>query len=463
MKPIHSKRALFNTGAALGELLLTPFNRFASMEVAGGVLLVLLTIIALIWSNSDFAGSYEWLKHLSLEIRIGAYSLDKPLHFWINDGLMTFFFFMVGLEIKREVLVGELASLKRASLPLLGALGGMIAPAVIYYMLNAQTPSEQGWAIPMATDIAFTLAALTLLGSKAPHSLRIFVTALAIVDDIGAVIVIATYYSSELAISYLFLASFFIVMLISFNILGFRRPLPYIIVGSLVWWAVYMSGVHSTIAGILVAFTVPARSRRDMPQFRDQLIRLVDRLRRTDQSSAGPNSEENSQTIIRKIEDLCEDAQTPLQRMEQSLHPWVVYWIVPLFALANAGVFIQWGRMLDILTTPVSLGVTLGLLVGKQLGIFVVCWVAIRMRFAMMPSGVTFSQIYGASILCGIGFTMSIFVANLAFGESTNLDYAKISILVGSLLSFFIGLLVLSIASPTITGVDEDEADSIRT
>ncbi|MGO8880091.1 MAG: Na+/H+ antiporter NhaA [Desulfomonilaceae bacterium] len=463
MKPIHSKRALFNTGAALGELLLTPFNRFASMEVAGGVLLVLLTIIALIWSNSDFAGSYEWLKHLSLEIRIGAYSLDKPLHFWINDGLMTFFFFMVGLEIKREVLVGELASLKRASLPLLGALGGMIAPAVIYYMLNAQTPSEQGWAIPMATDIAFTLAALTLLGSKAPHSLRIFVTALAIVDDIGAVTVIATYYSSELAISYLFLASFFIVMLISFNILGFRRPLPYIIVGSLVWWAVYMSGVHSTIAGILVAFTVPARSRRDMPQFKDHLIRLVDRLRRTDQSSAGPNSEENSQTIIRKIEDLCEDAQTPLQRMEQSLHPWVVYWIVPLFALANAGVFIQWGRMLDILTTPVSLGVTLGLLVGKQLGIFVVCWVAIRMRFAMMPSGVTFSQIYGASILCGIGFTMSIFVANLAFGESTNLDYAKISILVGSLLSFFIGLLVLSIASPTITGVDEDEADSIRT
>lgn len=462
MKPIHSKRALFNKGAALGELLLTPFNRFASMEAAGGVLLVLLTAIALFWSNSDFAGSYEWLQHLRFEVRIGAYSLDKPLHFWINDGLMTFFFFMVGLEIKREVLVGELTSLRRASLPLFGALGGMIAPAVIYYMLNAQTPSEQGWAIPMATDIAFTLAALTLLGSKAPHSLRIFVTALAIVDDIGAVVVIATYYSSDLAINYLFFASFFIVVLIFFNILGFRRPLPYIVVGSLVWWSVYMSGVHSTIAGILVAFTIPARSRRDMPQFRDHLIRMVDRLGRLDQSRDEPNTEENSQTVIRKIEDLCEDAQTPLQRMEQYLHPWVVYWIVPLFALANAGVSVQWGRMIDILTTPVSLGVTLGLLVGKQLGIFVACWVAIRMRFAMMPSDVTFSQIYGASILCGIGFTMSIFVADLAFGASTNLDYAKISILVGSLLSFFTGLLVLSIASPTKTGLDEDEPDSIR-
>jgi NhaA family Na+:H+ antiporter len=462
MKPIHSKRALFNKGAALGELLLTPFNRFASMEAAGGVLLVLLTAIALFWSNSDFAGSYEWLQHLRFEVRIGAYSLDKPLHFWINDGLMTFFFFMVGLEIKREVLVGELASLRRASLPLLGALGGMIAPAVIYYMLNAQTPSEQGWAIPMATDIAFTLAALTLLGSKAPHSLRIFVTALAIIDDIGAVVVIATYYSSDLAINYLFFASFFIVLLISFNILGFRRPLPYIVVGSLVWWSVYMSGVHSTIAGILVAFTMPARSRRDMPQFSDHLIMMVDRLGRLDQSSDEPNTEENSQTVIRKIEDLCEDAQTPLQRMEQYLHPWVVYWIVPLFALANAGVSVQWGRMIDILTTPVSLGVTLGLLVGKQLGIFVACWVAIKMRFAMMPPDVTFLQIYGASILCGIGFTMSIFVADLAFGASTNLDYAKISILVGSLLSFFTGLLVLSIASRTTTGLHEDEADSIR-
>ncbi|MGC8604306.1 MAG: Na+/H+ antiporter NhaA, partial [Desulfomonilaceae bacterium] len=196
MKSIYSKRAIFSRGAAIGELLLTPFNRFSSVEAGGGVLLVFLTAIALIWSNSDLASSYEWFKHLSFEVRIGVYSLNKPLHFWINDGLMTFFFFVVGLEIKREILIGELASLKRASLPLFGALGGMIAPAVIYYLLNWKSPTKTGWAIPMATDIAFTMAAFTLLGSKAPRSLRVFLAALAIIDDIGAVAVIAIYYSS---------------------------------------------------------------------------------------------------------------------------------------------------------------------------------------------------------------------------------------------------------------------------
>ncbi|MGC8604852.1 MAG: Na+/H+ antiporter NhaA, partial [Desulfomonilaceae bacterium] len=255
------------------------------------------------------------------------------------------------------------------------------------------------------------------------------------------------YYSSDLAIGYLFIALFLTALLICFNILGFRRPLPYILVGFLVWWTVYMSGIHSTIAGILVAFTIPARSKHDMPQFKEKLIGMLYRLKHMNRIPGAINTEDVSQAIIKKIEDLCEDAQTPLQRMEQYLHPWVTYCIVPLFALANAGVSIQWARMTDILTSRVSLGITLGLLLGKQLGIFFSSWIAVKMKFAMMPSGVTVLQIYGASILCGIGFTMSIFVANLAFGESDNLDFAKVSILLGSMMSFVTGLMIMNIGS----------------
>lgn len=459
MKPSKPKRPLFDTGEALGELLLKPFQRFSSMQAAGGALLFFLTIVALIWSNSDFADSYDWLKHFNLDLRIGSFSLGHSLHFWINDGLMTFFFFMVGLEIKREFLIGELSSLRQASLPLFGAVGGMVFPASIYYMLNAQTPSANGWAIPMATDIAFTMAALTLLGSKVPHPLKVFVTALAIVDDIGAVTVIAIFYSSDLSTNYLLLASFLVIVLICFNLLGYRKPLPYVVVGLFVWLAIYMSGIHSTIAGILVAFTIPARTRRDMAHFLDRLTGIVNRLKPLETSDTRNNGEENRQAIVNKIEDLCKDVQTPLQRMEESLNPWVVFVIVPLFALVNAGVSVNSSDILKILSAPVGLGVVMGLLIGKQFGISVACWIAIRMRFAELPSGVKFSQIYGASIICGIGFTMSIFVADLAFGQSINLDYAKISILVGSVLSFLLGLLIIAFVSPQKTDLDVEQPE----
>ena len=241
-------------------MILMPFNRFASMQAASGAVLLAVTAAALFWSNSDLAGSYNWLKHMHLQIRVGDYSLDKSLHFWVNEGLMTFFFFVVGLEIKREILVGELSSLRQALLPVAAALGGMVAPALLYYLFNAQTSWEKGWAIPMATDIAFTMAAFTLLGSKVPRTLKVFFAALAIVDDLGAVAVIAMFYTSELATNYLFQAFMWFLLLVSFNLLGYRRPLPYLIVGSIVWWSFYMSGIHSTVAGILVAFAIPARS-----------------------------------------------------------------------------------------------------------------------------------------------------------------------------------------------------------
>jgi NhaA family Na+:H+ antiporter len=462
-KPNLSVHPLFETGEVIGELFLKPFNRFASMQAASSVLLFLLTTIALIWSNSGLAGSYEWLKHLHLELRIGDCSLDKSLHFWINDGLMTIFFFLVGLEIKNEMLVGELASLRQASLPLAGALGGMIVPAGIYYMFNAQTPTANGWAIPMATDIAFIMAAFTILGSRVPHSLKVSFAALAIVDDIGAVAVIATFYTSALALYYLFVALLCLLALILFNVLGYRRPLPYVIVGVFVWWAFYMSGVHSTIAGILVAFTIPARSRRNMLQFRDRLIGITDRLKRMNEQEVGNKADEDSQAMIRKIENLCQDAQTPLQRIEHCLQPWVVFMIVPLFALANAGVSVNLDRIFDLLGNPLSLGITMGLVIGKQLGIATASWAAIKTGFAVMPSGVSFGQIYGASILCGIGFTMSIFLADLAFGESPSLDCAKISILLASSLCFVIGLIALYIASYRKTEEGNKEIVMIQT
>lgn len=447
MKQTSFPHSLFSTSEALGELILMPFNRFASMQAASGALLLAVTAAALFWSNSDLAGSYNWLKHMHLQIKVGDYSLDKSAHFWVNEGLMTFFFFVVGLEIKREILVGELSSLRQASLPVAAALGGMVAPALLYYLFNAQTSWEKGWAIPMATDIAFTMAAFTLLGSRVPHTLKVFFAALAIVDDLGAVAVIAMFYTSQLATNYLFQAFIWFLLLVSFNLLGYRRPLPYLIVGGIVWWSFYMSGIHSTVAGILVAFAIPARSRRDMTAFRDRLKKMSDRLRNIDKSATSDHMNENGQMIVRKIENLCRDAQNPLQRIEYSLHPWVVFLIVPLFALTNAGVILDWGSIYETFTTSLSLGITVGLVIGKQLGIALAVWLTVKSGLAVMPSGASFGQVYGAAVLCGVGFTMSIFVADLAFGESPDLESAKISILVGSLISFLVGFLILHLTS----------------
>lgn len=462
MKQKLSRNSLFQTGEALGELLLEPFNRFASMQAASGILLLAVTVVALVWVNSNLAASYEWLRHSHLEIRIGDYSLDQSVHFWINEGLMTIFFFVVGLEIKREMLVGELASFRQAALPFAAALGGMVAPAAIYYLLNCQTPWVKGWGIPMATDIAFTMAAFTLLGSRAPHTLKVFFVALAIVDDLGAVAVIAIFYTSQLAVGYLILAGIWLIILVSFNILGYRRPLPYVLVGLMVWWSLYMSGVHSTVAGILVAFTIPARSRRDLGTFTNRATKIVDFLKGRHVSQHDNSLDEDEENMVRRLENLCRDVQTPLQRIEYSLHPWVVFLIVPLFALANAGVILEWSQVAKTLATPLSLGVTLGLVIGKQLGIFIATWIAVKTGLAVMPAGAGFGQVYGAAILCGVGFTMSIFIADLAFGESTELDAAKISILLASLISFVVGFLVLYVASPGKTNDALDTPEIIR-
>lgn len=443
MQQLFTKRKLYRRGEFLGELLIRPFKSFASLQAAGGILILLVTVIALWCVNSGYAGLYERLLDLRVVIGSNGYEFDKPLHFWINEGLMSLFFFVVGLEIKREILVGELTSYRKAALPLIAALGGMIVPASIYFLFNPSGPAAKGWAIPMATDIAFTLGALTVLGSRIPRSLAVFLAALAIVDDLGAVLVIALFYTAQISTFYLEVALLFVAMLVVINILGYRGPLPYIFFGCLVWLAMSMSGVHSTVAGILVAMTIPARSRIDTDKFLGDAKEVLDSFACA--GNCGPSLYANSehQAAVRSLGALCNSVEPPLLRIEHALNPWVVFMVVPIFALANAGVSLEWSQLSHTLTSPVSLGIILGLVLGKQIGIFTLAWIAVKSRLAGMPAGANFYHLFGGSILCGMGFTMSLFIADLAFGKTAILDTAKVSILAGSLISFIIGMTVL--------------------
>jgi NhaA family Na+:H+ antiporter len=422
------------------------------METSGGIVLLIVTISALLWVNSSWSHLYDWLIDFHVEIRAADAVFVKPMHFWINEGLMTIFFFVVGLEIKREVLVGELASFRQAALPITAAVGGMIVPALIYYAINHDSPTARGWGIPMATDIAFTIGALSILGSRVPYALKVFLVALAILDDIGAVLVIAIFYTPDLSLHHLQLAGFFWLIMVAFNVLGFRRPWPYMLVGLIIWIMVYLSGVHSTIAGILVAMTIPARSRYDTETFSAHAQETLHEFRSAANGALTIYTDQARQESVRTLETLCHGVETPLQRIEYSLHPWVAFLIVPLFALANAGVKVDWSTLGAVLATPISLGITLGLIFGKMIGISAATWLGVKTGFAAMPTGTTPTQIYGVSILCGVGFTMSLFIADLAFARSPFLDSAKLGILTGSLISFLIGLAVLGIACRRSSG-----------
>ena len=371
---MFTERKLYKRGELIGDLLIRPFKSFASLQAAGGILILLVTIVALWWVNSGYADLYERLLDLRLLFGSNGYQFDKPLHFWINEGLMTVFFFVVGLEIKREILVGELDSYRKAALPLIAALGGMIVPAFIFFLFNPSGPAAKGWGIPMATDIAFTLGALAVLGSRIPRSLAVFLAALAIVDDLGAVswapvLVIALFYTAQISTFYLEVALLFVVILVVINILGYRGPLPYIFFGCLVWLAMSMSGVHSTVAGILVAMTIPARSRIDTDKFLGEAKEVLDSFACA--GNCGPSLYANSehQAAVRTLGALCNNVEPPLLRIEHALNPWVVFMVVPIFALANAGVSLEWSRLSLILTSPISLGIILGLVLGKQIGI----------------------------------------------------------------------------------------------
>jgi NhaA family Na+:H+ antiporter len=370
-------------------------------------------------------------------------NLDYTIHHWINDGLMAIFFFTVGLEIKRELLVGELSSIQKASLPIAGALGGMIVPAILYTIFNTGGEGARGWGIPMATDIAFVVGIMALLGPRVPITLKIFVLALAIADDIGAVLVIAIFYTAEISTSALVIAAIVLLILIVLNRLGTKSLIPYTIFGVILWLAFLKSGVHATIAGVLLAFTIPASSRYDTNKFSERVKQLINHFDSTGDHWKNVLNNSERQHDVMAIEESCEKILTPLQRFEHQLHPWVAFLIIPVFALANAGVTIAGMDFIAALTSSVSLGIILGLFIGKQIGIFIFSFAAVKFKLASLPYGVSWKNLYGAGILAGIGFTMSLFIAGLAFTNPELLDLAKIGILSGSLLSGIIGYVFL--------------------
>ncbi|MEJ2195047.1 MAG: Na+/H+ antiporter NhaA [Ignavibacteriaceae bacterium] len=426
------------------EKLLKPLNEFLHQEASGGILLIIFTVVALAWANSPWFESYHHLWHTNIVLAIGdLITFDYSIHHWINDGLMVIFFFTVGLEIKRELLVGELSSIQKASLPIAAALGGMIVPAVLYVVFNIGGEGSGGWGIPMATDIAFVVGIMALLGPRVPLTLKVFVLALAIADDIGAVLVIAIFYTSEIFIWALVLAAVILIILALLNKLGTISLIPYTVLGIILWVAFLKSGVHATIAGILLAFAIPASARYNTKRFSDKTRELLNKFDGTGEHGENVLSNEGRQTDVMAIEENCKKILTPLQRFEHGLHPWVSYLIIPLFALANAGVTFAGMDIFNAITSPVSLGIIVGLFVGKQLGIFSFSWIAVKLKLGSLPEGVNWKKIYAAGILAGIGFTMSLFIAGLAFSNETLIDLSKIGVLTGSLLSGIVGYILL--------------------
>ncbi|MEM7656362.1 MAG: Na+/H+ antiporter NhaA [Bacteroidota bacterium] len=435
--------------------LLTPLQKFIKIESFSGILLFGVTLLALLWANSPFRDSYESLWAYQMGLGTDDYQLTKPLILWINDGLMAIFFFLIGLEIKREILVGELNSLRKAALPIFAAIGGMFVPILVYVSMNSQPETAGGWAIPMATDIAFTLAILKILGNRIPTSLKIFLTAFAIVDDLGAVMTIAIFYTAKLD---LILLSYGMVMVGGLAVLTYFNRFSIFVtvgVGLVVWVCFLKAGIHPTIAGVLLALTVPISRKVQVKEFSDRLSDLSRNLAAS--TSANPNAKlltKEQIGLIDEVEDWSGKVQSPLQHLEHSLHSWVAYAIMPIFALANAGIAFGGGAAIN---NSLVLQIAVCLVVGNAIGISALSRLGLALGLAELPKGVTFRHVIGIACLAGVGFTMSIFVANLAFvGQPDLLDSAKLGILIGSLISGLLGYLILRTA-PSSEEVEEGE------
>ncbi|RTE53341.1 Na+/H+ antiporter NhaA [Arenibacter aquaticus] len=421
-------------------IILTPFQKFVKIESLSGVLLFSATLIAMIWANSGFSESYNALWQYKIGIGSETFQLTKPLILWINDGLMALFFFLIGLEIKRELLIGELNGLRKAMFPLFAAIGGMIFPLMLFLFLNDSPQTSQGWGIPMATDIAFSLAILKLLGNRVPLSLKIFLTAFAIVDDLGAVMVIAIFYSGGVDWLLILYALIPLLILSFLGIKGIYSKYWTIILGIIIWVLFLKSGIHPTIAGVLVAFTVPIRQKIDMQSFKDNLLDIMRGITKTNNENVPVLSNEQL-GYIDDLEDLTDKFTSPLQKLEHRLHGWVAYFIMPIFALANAGVVFGSNMQLD---AALIINIALALFVGKLLGVTLLSWLGVKLKMAELPEDLNFFQISGIAILAGVGFTMSIFIANLAFANNVVfVDSAKVGILIGSVVSGIVGYLVL--------------------
>jgi len=423
--------------------LLRPINAFLSSQSAGGVMLMLAAVAALVWANSPWGDGYAHFWHQKVSVAFGGAALSMSLEHWVNDGLMVIFFLLVGLEIKRELLLGELASPRKAALPVAAAIGGMVVPALIYVALNAGGPGKAGWGIPMATDIAFAVGVLTLVGRHVPVAVKVFLLAIAIVDDLGAVLVIAIFYTGGISKVALAVAGAFLAALVALNVLRVHRPLPYLVLGVGLWAATLASGVHATIAGVLLAFTIPATRQIEERPYLGYVRALLGRFERDAVGEPDRITHDQSHAL-KAMEEASQAVQTPLARVEHALLAPVNFLIVPIFALANAGVDLRAG-LGQAAADPVAWGVLLGLVVGKPVGVLLASWIAVRTGIAALPDGARWRQLAGVGVLCGIGFTMSLFVANLAFpGDAAHLAAAKLGILAASVIAGIIGGLMIA-------------------
>ncbi|NDD32705.1 MAG: Na+/H+ antiporter NhaA [Rhodobacteraceae bacterium] len=378
-------------------------QEFIKLETSGGVVLMIAAIFAMIIANTPLSANYDLILGTYIKVGIGNFEIAKPAILWINDGLMAIFFFLVGLEIKREVLAGELSSFDKAILPIMAAIGGMAVPGIIFAIVNWGTPENlNGWAIPTATDIAFALGILALIGSRAPISLKIFLLAIAIIDDLGAIVIIAIFYTSELSLSALSFSVIGFAAAVALNRMGVQRTAPYLLVGIVMWVFVLKSGVHATLAGVLIAFTIPLKTKNE-----DEAL---------------------------------------LYKMEHGLHPWVAFLILPVFAFANAGVNFT-GIGIDDLLQPLTLGIAVGLFLGKQIGVFLATWIGVKSGIARLPENVSWKHVYGVACLTGVGFTMSLFIGSLAFTTADVMNSVRLGVVLGSVLSGIIGYLLLKSAA----------------
>jgi len=424
--------------------VITPFEEFVHRQTTSGMLLMASALLALVLANSALATFYHHVGHTVVSIAVGDWVLSKTVHHWVNDGLMALFFFVVGLELKREILVGELAQVRHAVLPIAAAIGGMLFPAAIYYLINPDGEMARGWGIPMATDIAFAIGAIALMAGRVPKALITFLVALAIVDDLGAVLVIALFYTESLSLPALAVAAGLLGLLFAMNLSGIHRLMPYFLVAVLLWLALLESGVHATLAGVLGGFAIPARPKYDPVRFSSHMREMLARFDNSYVQGQSIMTNDRLRAVVQTLENGVYRVETPLQRAEHAWHLPVAFLVIPIFALINAGIPIEFDRLGEALSHPVTLGVMLGLVLGKFLGITLASWVTLKMGWGELPSGTRFSQVMGVALLGGIGFTMSIFIAELGFLHQPELLLmAKMGILVASLVAGMGGMLWL--------------------
>jgi NhaA family Na+:H+ antiporter len=415
-----------------------PVRRFMQVEAAGGLVLILATIAALVWANSPWSDSYHEILESHIDIEIGSLiRIDEPLEAWINDALMAIFFFVVGLEIKRELVVGELRDKRAAALPAIAALGGMVVPALIYVAFNAGAPGVDGWGIPMATDIAFALGVVSLVGSRVPSAMKVFLLTLAIVDDIGAIIVIAVFYTEDLSIGWLAAGVCLILVVVLMRLSRIWYIPAYVVVGAFVWLAVFESGIHATIAGVVLGLITPAKPLREAVPAEEEAV---------DMALHG----DTSVGVVKRASFEIREQVSVAERLEEALHPFTSFLIIPIFALANAGIELSSDTLSEALTARVTAGVALGLVVGKLVGVSLFTWIAVKLRLSRLPRGATWTHVVGLAAVAGIGFTVSLFITGLAFDDRLLIDEAKIGILGASLVAALIGAGILARAKEVI-------------